>query len=221
MNRLLVTGALFLAAIVSAEPAAAAAGPARPVAWAEPVAGTTLGNCFRVGADLYRSHQPQGDDLPALQALGIRSLLDLRRHHADDPRFARAGLVLLREGMRAGDVSVAELIRALRQFRAAPKPVLVHCRHGSDRTGFFIAGYRIVCEGWSADAAIDELRRGGYGYHAVWYPNIVRVLRSLDVAAVRRRVFAPDDPVRPGPRVLAVSAPAAAAAAPAYSAPSR
>ncbi len=197
MKRILIGTALVLSAIAATARAAPPA--ARPAEWAQPVADTTLGNCFRVSAELFRSDQPHGGDLPALQALGIRTLLNLRQHHADDPRFARAGLILLDEGMSAGDVSVEGLVRALRQFRAAPTPVLVHCWRGSDRTGFFVAGYRIVCQGWSADAAIEELRRGGYGYHASWYPNIVRVLRALDVEAARRRVFAPEDPAKSVP----------------------
>ncbi len=200
MKRPLITAALLLAAIArTALPAAAAPAAPRPAAWAQPVAATTLGNCFRVSPELFRSDQPHGDDLPALQALGIRSLLDLRQHHADDPGYARAGLVLLDEGMRAGGVSVEGLVGALRKFRAAPKPVLVHCWHGSDRTGFFVAGYRIVLQGWPADAAIDELKRGGFGFHAFWYPNIVRVLRTLDAEAVRARVLAPEDPAKPAP----------------------
>jgi protein tyrosine phosphatase (PTP) superfamily phosphohydrolase (DUF442 family) len=155
--------------------------PARPAEWAQPVAATTLGNCFRVSAELFRSDQPYADDLPTLRNLGVKSLLNLRQYHADDPRFRSAGLVLLVEGMEAGDVTVDELVRALRKFRAAPKPVLVHCWHGSDRTGFFVAGYRMVCQGWSREAAIVELQRGGFGYHAFWYPNIVRRLAALNV----------------------------------------
>jgi len=196
MTRFVVGAALLLAAAGGA-PVPSAAADARPAAWARPVAGTTLGNCFQVSPELFRSDQPHGDDLPAIQALGIRSVLNLRAHHSDDPRLARAGLVMLSEGMRAGDVTVEGLIRALRLFRAAPKPVLVHCWHGSDRTGFFAAGYRIVCEGWTADAAIDELERGGFGFHAAWYPNIVRALRALDGAEVRRRVFVPEAPQPP------------------------
>ncbi len=164
----------------------------RPAAWAEAVTGISLENCYRVSADLYRSEQPHPSDLPALRALGIKALLDLRHRHADSQRFAEAGLVLIDEGMRAGDVTIEELVAALRKFRVAPKPVLVHCWHGSDRTGFFVAGYRIVVQGWTREAAIDELRRGGFGYHAAWYPDIVRVLASLDVESVRRQVLAAD-----------------------------
>jgi hypothetical protein len=71
--------------------------------------------------------------------------------------------------------------------------VLVHCWHGSDRTGFFVAGYRIICQGWSREAALEELQRGGFGFHAFWYPNIVRCLAGLDVEEVRRQVLAPEN----------------------------
>ena len=83
---------------------------------------------------------------------------------------------------------------ALRQFRAAPKPVLVHCWHGSDRTGSVVAAYRIAFQNWTPAAALDELRHGGYGYHEKWFPNIIALFEKLDAAELRRRVLA-DDPV--------------------------
>ena len=173
---------------------AVAAGPApgRPDTWARPVAGTTLKNCFRVSDELYRSAQPRARDLPALGALAVKTVLDLRRYHADSVQFQRAGFHLEAEGMGAGNVTVPQLIAALRKFRAAPKPVLVHCWHGSDRTGFFVAGYRIVFQGWSRDAAIAELKQGGFGFNAARYPNIVRVLAGLDADSVRRQVLSAD-----------------------------
>ena len=169
----------------------------RPAEWALPVAPTTLGNCFRVSADLYRAEQPHPSDLAALQSLGVKSLLDLRGHHADSEMFARAGIILLAEGMRAGDVSADQLVAALRKFRSAPKPVLVHCWRGSDRTSFFVAGYRIIIQGWSREAALEEMRHGGFGYHATWYPNIVQCLAGLDIEQVRRRMLAGDAGARP------------------------
>ena len=64
------------------------------------------------------------------------------------------------------------------------QPVLVHCRHGSDRTGMMVAIYRIVVEGWTKAQAIDEMVNGGYGYHPVWR-NLVRYIDALDVDAIR------------------------------------
>jgi protein tyrosine phosphatase (PTP) superfamily phosphohydrolase (DUF442 family) len=160
----------------------------RPAAWAAPVSNTSLANAYRVSDELFRSEQPDAADLGDLQALGIRSVLDLRAHHTDAPAFAKNGLTLLAEPMSAGDVTVAQLAAALRKFRAAPKPVLVHCWHGSDRTGVFVAAYRLVFQGWTREAALDEFRHGGFGFSEMWYPNLVQLLETLDVADLRRQV---------------------------------
>ncbi len=42
----------------------------------------------------------------------------------------------------------------------------------------------MTVEDWSAEDAIEEMREGGYNYHAVW-TNMIRYLRKLDVAAAR------------------------------------
>lgn len=77
----------------------------------------------------------------------------------------------------------------LRLIAAAPKPVLVHCWHGSDRTGIIVAAYRIVYEapqcGGSRERPADT-----YGHHEFWYGNLVRLLRSTDWQAMRQRLNA-------------------------------
>lgn len=161
----------------------------RPESWARPIIDTRVGNLFLVSPGLYRAEQPGLSDIPDLQALGIKSLLNLREYHQDGPHFARAGFYLTRHPMAAGSASSEDLVAALRLIRKAPKPVLVHCWHGSDRTGFVIAGYRLVFDGWSKQAAIDELRRGGFGSHERTYPNIKRALEALDVEELRRAVL--------------------------------
>jgi protein tyrosine/serine phosphatase len=154
------------------------------------VEGAVLGNFFRVSDELYRSKQPAASDIPELQRVGIKTVLSLREYHHDSKEFARAQIAVRQCAMDAGDVSVAGLVEALRLIHNAPKPVLVHCWHGSDRTGFVVAGYRMVMMNWTADQAVDELRRGGFGYHEFFYPNVIRVLRAMNVAEVRKAVLA-------------------------------
>jgi protein tyrosine/serine phosphatase len=160
----------------------------RPAEWAQPVIASTLENCFRVSNDLFRSAQPGRTDLPDLQALGIKSVITLRSFHFDDV-FVRSGLRVIQHPMSAGSVSVSDLVVVLRQFRSAEKPVLVHCWHGSDRTGFIVAGYRMIFQNWSHESAIEELRLGGFGYHEASYPEIIKNLREMDLAAVKKAVF--------------------------------
>jgi protein tyrosine/serine phosphatase len=143
-----------------------------------------------VSDELFRCEQPTIADLADLQSLGVRSILNLRKHHDDPDGFAAAGLKLLAEPMNAGEVTEDLLVSALRQFRDAPKPVLVHCWHGSDRTGVFVAVYRVVFQGWAREAALDEFRHGGYGFHERWYPNLVELLSKLDAESLRAKVLA-------------------------------
>lgn len=67
------------------------------------------------------------------------------------------------------------------------QPVLVHCNHGSDRTGTMVAIYRIVFEGWSKAQATDEMINGGFGFHPIWQ-NLIRYIEELDVNAIKAEV---------------------------------
>ena len=170
--------------------AVAADGPReRPAAWATQLINTTLENVYRVSADLSRCEQPGKADIADLHALKIASILNLREHHTDSPAFAAAGFKLLLQRMEADEITVADLVAALRQFRSALKPVVVHCWHGSDRTGSVVAAYRIVFQNWTPAAALDELRHGGYGYHEKTFPNIMTLFEALDPADLRKRVL--------------------------------
>ena len=57
--------------------------------------------------------------------------------------------------------------------RVAPDPnrwpVYVHCAAGKDRTGYAVATYRIVEQGWDADSAIEEMF--DFRYNPIWFGN--------------------------------------------------
>ena len=52
------------------------------------------------------------------------------------------------------------------------------------------AMYRMLYQGWPREKAIDELKNGGYGYHAVW-KNIERYLSRVNLDELRARIDAP------------------------------
>ena len=193
----------------------------RPGNWAQPVIASSLGNFYRVSDELFRSEQPKASDIPDLKVFGIQTVLSLRHYHHDSRAFEGAGIASIQYEMDAGSVSVADLIAVLRLIRASPKPILLHCWHGSDRTGFIVAGYRMVLLNWSAADAIEELRLGGFGHHESAYPNIARVLREIDVAAVRKAVLedAVPNPPRPPTGGTKSTNPGAASGRPAADVP--
>ncbi|QUS36891.1 protein tyrosine phosphatase [Falsirhodobacter algicola] len=92
----------------------------------------------------YRSAQPSGDDLDRwITETGIRSVINLRGEHtgtdwydAEIAASARLNLVHYDFGMSAGKaLSQDRAQQLLALLRAAPKPVLIHCKSGADRTG--------------------------------------------------------------------------------------
>jgi tyrosine-protein phosphatase SIW14 len=63
--------------------------------------------------------------------------------------------------------------------------LLLHCKQGSDRTGYIVAAYRMAVMNWTKEEAIREFKKGGYGYHEAAFPNIVRLLEALDIERLK------------------------------------
>ena len=64
-------------------------------------------------------------------------------------------------------------------------PVFVHCAEGRDRTGYFVAAYRMVVENWSVDDALHEML--DFRFNAIWFRNPA-FLRRLNVGEMRELV---------------------------------
>jgi len=175
---------LFLSSSFAAE-------KARPTEWAVPITVEGVPNLHRVTPGLYRSAQPTLQGFKNLKELGIQTVINLRGGE-DDGRAAPAlGLRLESVPLSAARIRHDSNVRILRLLvRNEEGPVLVHCQHGSDRTGMICALYRMVYQGWDRAKAIEEMRKGGYGFHAIWH-GLVDYLERVDVEALRKEVEAP------------------------------
>lgn len=188
--RVLLGSALAVVAVLSS--CCAAPPPVvaeQPIPAAQAVELDGVENLHRVSAELYRSAQPTPQGFTNLQALGIRSVLNLREYHKDTRRARHTDMHLMAYPVAAGKVTAADIENCLNLIAQAPKPVLVHCWHGSDRTGIVVAAYRIVFQGYSVQAAEAEFRAENYGHHEFWYGNLVELLRSTDWDAMRKRLL--------------------------------
>ncbi len=156
----------------------------RPAKWAQPIIAADLENWHQIDGKVFRSSQPDTDDMPLLQQLNITDVLNLRSIHTDDDEAKGTSLKLHHIRTSAGDISQDEIIQALKIITTAKGKILVHCWHGSDRTGAVIASYRIVVQDWYKAEAIDEMINGGYGFHAI-FDNIVPTIKGLEVDKIR------------------------------------
>lgn len=146
----------------------------------------SLENLHQVSQEVYRSGQPERLDFAELQKRGLRSVLNLRRHHSDEDDIRGLSLTLYELPLNAGSLKESELRAALKIIRHAPKPLLIHCWHGSDRTGAVTAAYRIVEQNWPVEDAVRELQQDEYGHHDIIYSNIPKLLRSIDWAQMKK-----------------------------------
>lgn len=143
-------------------------------------------NLHRVDAKVWRSSQPTRHEFRGLKEQGIGEVLCLRRWHSD--KEEARGLELHHVRMNAGEIRDDDIVAALRIMVDAEEPLLVHCFHGSDRTGVVVAMYRMVVQGWPREQAIAELTDPRYGHHADVFPNIRRYLETVDVGTIRERL---------------------------------
>jgi protein tyrosine/serine phosphatase len=155
--------------------------------WAEPIELPGLPNLHKVSNDLYRGAQPTGEGFKQLEKLGIKTVVNLRTIHSDRTDIKGTNLSYEHIRMATWNIEDNDVIRFL-QIATDPNrtPVFVHCQHGADRTGTVCTVYRIVVEGWSKDEAIEEMTKGGFGYHSFWR-NLLKYVRKLDVQKIRKK----------------------------------
>lgn len=160
---------VFLSLSVSAPAAADDAVTNRPASWARPMTVSGVPNLHKVSDGLYRSAQPTAEGMRNLEAMGIRTIVNLRSFHSDSDDLEGSGLGHEHIWMKAWHPEEKEAVRFLQIATDTNRqPVLVHCQHGADRTGTMCALYRIVVQGWSREEAVREMREGGFGFHEVW-----------------------------------------------------
>ena len=108
---------------------------------------------------------------------GVRHVISLMG--ADGIPAPPAELGMKRTVVRwySGQPPSREELQRIVQLMATDGPVLVHCYAGADRTGYAIAAYRILHQGWPRDAAFTEMNR--YWHSPKDNPKLQEDLRKL------------------------------------------
>lgn len=126
-----------------------------------------LPNFHEVHPFLYRSGEPTEAGLRKLKEMGVSTLIDLRapsERPIDEPKIAKElGLKYINLVMTSKAPTEKQVDTVLKTIKSAKEhpergSVLVHCAHGSDRTGCMIGIWRVTQEDWNYDDTYKEMR---------------------------------------------------------------
>src|SRR6266403_805392 len=126
---------------------------------------------------LYRGSQPNEQGIQQLKKIGVTTIVDLRGE---------------RQGTVATERKRAEALgmRLVNILQKQPKEtVYVHCWLGNDRTGVFVAAYRIAFERWSAERALEEMYF--FRFKGFWHPAMKTYIRNFPAHFTESPPFAP------------------------------
>jgi len=176
---LLSMAALFNLTLAHADDSASP----RPAEWAQSV--EVRYNLFRMSPTLYRSALPDRGAVPLLEKLKVGTVVNFLPE-SDKSWLSTPGITQVQLPYRTNHVDDADVLAALRAIQTAEShgPVLMHCKHGSDRTGLMAAMYRVVIQGWSKEDALNEMTQGGFG-DSTHFKDGVRYMMQADVDKLR------------------------------------
>jgi len=155
----------------------------RPAEWAQSV--EVQYNLFQMSPTLYRSALPDRGAVPLLEKLKVATVINFLPE-SDSSWLTTPGIDQVQLPYRTNHVDDADVLKALRTIQAAEAkgPVLMHCKHGSDRTGLMAAMYRVVVQGWSKEDALNEMTQGGFG-DSTHFKDGVRYVIQADAERLR------------------------------------
>ena len=118
-----------------------------------------------IPGQFYRSAQPSASDIAQYaRQFGIRTIVNLRGPENKDwyrdeiAASAKAGIYHFDFRMAySGDLSSRDAEEMVKLLRTAPKPILVHCQSGADRTGLASVIYLQQVAGVDEETAEEQL----------------------------------------------------------------
>ena len=168
----------------------------RPAQWGQLISAPN--NFYQMAPDLFRSEQPSAELLPLLKQHEIDVVINLRSSNKDPAVFKQqSDIRLVHIPIQTWAISREDLLVVMQEIQRAKtdhKKVLIHCYHGSDRTGASLAMYRIIFEQWSIEQAVQEMKHGGYGFHVIWH-NINALFSPENIKWIQQQLSNPSPSV--------------------------
>jgi protein tyrosine/serine phosphatase len=127
---------------------------------------------------LYRSAQLSGCSLnEVIDHYGIRTVINLRGRNPDAIWYRDETAITTRKGITHIDIGMssskepdaATINQLIEAFKSAPKPILIHCEAGADRSGLASAIFELVIAHRPASVAEEQL--SFYYGHFPWFTS--------------------------------------------------
>ena len=163
----------------------------RPTHWAKELKHAE--NFYQISADVFRSEQPNANLASQIKEHQIDVVINLRSRDLDSKQLKDQNLKLIHIPINTWSINREDLLQVMfeiQQAKAFEQKMLIHCYHGSDRTGASIAMYRIIFEDWSTQDALNEMKYGGYGFHPIWI-NIEKIFTPENIRWIREQLSNP------------------------------
>ncbi|HKN74597.1 MAG TPA: dual specificity protein phosphatase family protein [Candidatus Acidoferrum sp.] len=141
-------------------------------------------NSGKINDHLYRGAQPRDAGLLELKKLGVTTIVNLRGEDPEKSGWEEKRAESL--GIRFVHIPVdgwspptnEQVAQFLSLFREnTQEKVFVHCRYGDDRTGVFVASYRMAFEKLPAEQALKEMYY--FGFNGAWHPSMTAFVRDF------------------------------------------
>lgn len=154
--------------------------------WAKPIDKSF--NFYQVTPSIYRSAMPDQRKLKIIQAQHISTVISLIKE--DDKQWLgdKTNINYISYPIHADRVTdddVLYILRTIKQSLSKGEAVLLHCKHGQNRTGLFVAMYRIVNQRWTKQHAIWEMANGGYSTDLNDIKDAIAYIKKAKVRKIR------------------------------------
>lgn len=144
-----------------------------------------------IPGELYRSAQPTAKDIELYtKRYGIKSIVNLRGENIGSPWYDEEaatakmlGIPLINFRMKgARELTNEQAFELIDVMRKAPKPLLIHCRAGADRTGLAAALYMAGVAKVPEEDAEDQLslRYGHLPRFPFWWTQAQAMQRTFE-----------------------------------------
>lgn len=152
-----------------------------------------LPNFHKVHPYLYRSGEPTEVGFKKLPGYGIKTVIDLRaptEKAKNEAAWAKStGIKYVNLPMSSEpptEKQVKTFMEEVKRAKANPTDgsVLVHCAHGSDRTGCLVGIWRVTEDGWDYPKAYKEMR------HYWFTPKFTKLSGAVEKAAAQKKAEA-------------------------------